>query len=447
MQPKVSIVISSLNSIKYIEECLESVLNQTLQDIEILCVDANSNDGTLEYLQSLEQKDKRLRVIISDKKSYGYQMNLGIKAAKGEYLGIVESDDTIKLNMYEELYKVAKESGIEVLKCDLENFTTNQKGERIFEYGNLAYDKSLYGKVLIKEESAGALSELEIALLKKTWNMNPPGLYSLNFLRKFRLEFHESAGASYQDTGFWFMMQVLAKRFYYLNESFYLYRRDNENSSCNSSAKVYCICEEYDFMRDFLRAYPKEEKKFTGLLSYLRFGGYCWNLNRIDAGYKLEFLEKFAKDFKELEAKGELDWSYFDEWQAQKLKRILKDPKEYYQNIALKPKGAVDRVKNHLAYRLGFAIIQAKSPLKALMLPLSLIQILLTHKFELRVLNTLYRFHSELLPPALEDYADYEEALETKKHLSYRLGEALRKNPLSFPFKIGQIYREYKEAK
>ena len=76
MNPKVSIVIPSLNSIRYIEECLQSVLNQTLQEIEILCVDANSTDGTLEYLKELESKDKRLKVIVSDKKSYGYQMNL-----------------------------------------------------------------------------------------------------------------------------------------------------------------------------------------------------------------------------------------------------------------------------------------------------------------------------------------------------------------------------------
>ncbi|ELZ6270419.1 glycosyltransferase family 2 protein, partial [Campylobacter coli] len=93
--PKVSVVVPSLNSIKYIHECIDSILNQTLKDIEIICVDAGSTDGTLEVLREYEKNDERLKVIVSDKKSYGYQINLGIKEAKGEYLGIVESDDCI----------------------------------------------------------------------------------------------------------------------------------------------------------------------------------------------------------------------------------------------------------------------------------------------------------------------------------------------------------------
>ncbi|MBZ7965080.1 glycosyltransferase family 2 protein, partial [Campylobacter sp. 2457A] len=118
MNPKISIIVPSLNSLDYIKECIESILNQTLKDIEILCIDANSTDGTLEFLKECEKKDKRLRVIVSDKKSYGYQVNLGIQQATGEYLGIVESDDYIKENMYERLYEVAKEQDCEVVKSD-----------------------------------------------------------------------------------------------------------------------------------------------------------------------------------------------------------------------------------------------------------------------------------------------------------------------------------------
>lgn len=165
MNPKVSIV-PSLNSSSYIQRCLESVLNQTLKDIEIICVDANSTDGTLEYLKSLEQRDLRLKVIVSETKSYGYQMNLCIEKACGEYLGIVESNDYIKANMYERLYEVAKEQDCKVLKCDLEKFWTENNCKTIFTYQPICYNK-LHNK---KE--------------------------------------YESAGTSYQDTVFWFMMQV-----------------------------------------------------------------------------------------------------------------------------------------------------------------------------------------------------------------------------------------------
>lgn len=440
MQPKVSIVIPSLNSKPYIQRCIQSVLRQTLKDIELICVDANSTDGTLEYLKSLEQRDSRLRVIVSNIKSYGYQMNLGIEAMRGEYLGIVESDDYIKPNMYERLYEVAKEQDCEVLKCDLESFWTKNNFETIFNYEAICYDKTLYGKLHNKKEyeSAGALQEISIALVKKTWNMNQPGLYSANFLKKFALKFNESAGASYQDLSFWFMMQVLAQKIYFLNEAYYYYRRDNENSSVHNKAKVYCICEEYEFMRKFLDKYPDSKAVFLGVLAYLRYGSYFWNLNRIDEEYKLEFLYRFQSDFLKIIEKNELDKSLFKQWQLANLEKILQDPKEYYFEVYCKPFGAVNRVKNQLSYKLGNTLLQAKSPLKILKLPFRLIKLILEH--------ILDKNNPALKPNALENYRDYEEALGVKEHLSYKLGEALLKNPFTFVFKINKIYKDFKKG-
>lgn len=118
---KVAVIIPSLNSARYIDECIQSVQNQSLKDLQILCVDAKSEDGTLEILAHYAKNDDRIQIILSDKKSYGYQMNLGIKAAKAEYIGIVESDDYIKARMYEELYSF-KAKDCEVVKSDMLDF-------------------------------------------------------------------------------------------------------------------------------------------------------------------------------------------------------------------------------------------------------------------------------------------------------------------------------------
>ncbi|MBX7491506.1 glycosyltransferase family 2 protein, partial [Helicobacter sp. Faydin-H70] len=185
-----------------------------------------------------------------------------------------------------------------------------------------------YGSI-ISYEKQGA------KVLTQTWCMNQSGIYKLDFLREFNILFNEIPGASYQDTGFWFQVFTLAHSIYFVKEAHYCYRRDNPNSSSVSKAKVYCICEEYDFMRDFLKRYPKIELETAKISTYLRFKGYVWNLNRIAQEFKLEFLQRIQQDFKELEAKGELDWSYFDALQSAKLKRILKDPKEYYQDKCL----------------------------------------------------------------------------------------------------------------
>ena len=74
--PLVSIIMPSLNVVSYIEECLQSAINQTLKDIEIICIDAGSTDGTREVITKYLLTDKRIRLIDSAVKSYGYQVNL-----------------------------------------------------------------------------------------------------------------------------------------------------------------------------------------------------------------------------------------------------------------------------------------------------------------------------------------------------------------------------------
>ena len=255
MSVKVSVIIPSLNSINYYDECIKSVINQSLKEIEIICVDANSTDGTLELIKKYQAQDERIKLIISDKKSYGYQMNLGIAAAKGEYVGIVESDDYIDLDMYKELYALAKNKNVDILKSDIYNFYDKEKRE--FEYSVISYDEGFYHKDL-HFESAGAVCKntalTKQEILKNSWNMNPPGLFSSDFCKKSELKFHESAGASYQDLGFWFITIISASRIYFHKKAYYYYRRDNMGSSCNSKEKVYCLCDEYDFMEEFLRS-------------------------------------------------------------------------------------------------------------------------------------------------------------------------------------------------
>ncbi|WP_297601565.1 glycosyltransferase family 2 protein [Helicobacter sp. UBA3407] len=439
MNPKVSIVIPSLNSMCYIEECLQSVLNQTLQDIEILCVDANSTDGTLEYLKELESKDKRLKVIISKKKSYGHQMNLGIKAAKGEYLGIVESDDYIKPNMYAELYRIAKERNVEVVKGDMLEFI-DKNGERVFTHTRLLnWTKCLYGKVL---------NAKDLRVFTQSGIMNPSGIFKLSFLRENQIYHHESLGAAYQDTGFCFFTHLLAPKMFFVNEAFYCYRQDNENSSVNriSLQKALKLSKEYDFIQKKLNKNPNFGN-LNSLLSYLRFGGYNWILGRIVDSNQLPFLQRIQSEFLEIEAKGELDWKFFDAFQRAKLERILKNPQEFYENVCLKPKGAVERVKNQLSYKLGAEILKTKNPIKILKLPFTLYAITANHCFEQRVLKVLVSLNPELKPLRLQDFADYEESLKVKEHLSYRLGSAMLKNPFTFPFKIPSIYKDYRRKK
>ena len=89
-------------------ECIESIINQSLNDIEIICVNDGSTDSSLEILNNYAQKDKRISVISKSNSGYGNTMNIGINTAKGEYIGIIESDDFADTKMFENYITLQK---------------------------------------------------------------------------------------------------------------------------------------------------------------------------------------------------------------------------------------------------------------------------------------------------------------------------------------------------
>lgn len=109
--PKVSIIIPVYNVEKYLRECLDSVIQQTLQDIEIICVNDGSTDNSLQILKEYAQNDSRIKIIDKPNSGYGQTMNVGMQNATGEYIGIVEPDDYVELDMFETLYNTANSLG------------------------------------------------------------------------------------------------------------------------------------------------------------------------------------------------------------------------------------------------------------------------------------------------------------------------------------------------
>ena len=226
--PKVSVIMPSLNVAPYIRECIDSVINQTMRDLEIICVDAGSTDGTWEILNEYAQADSRIRLLHSIKKSYGYQMNLGIREARGEYIGIVETDDYILPEMYEELYAYAVEYNADFVKSDFDVFITPRVGERLF----LKFPLGVRYDQLVTLEDYIQASSVDTFI----WN----GIYKRTFLLNNGIWFQETPGAAFQDCGFRYQVALSVQRGYFLKRSFYRYRRDNVNSSMyNSKCVLY----------------------------------------------------------------------------------------------------------------------------------------------------------------------------------------------------------------
>lgn len=318
--PKVSVIIPVYNVEQYLRECLDSVVNQTLKDIEIICINDGSTDNSLNILKEYATQDSRIKIIDKQNSGYGHSMNVGIDNARGEYIGIVEPDDYIKLNMYKTLYSKAKELDLDFIKADFYRFIGDYPN-RYFAYHKLDSKEIYYNKLISTRDDINTFY-----LIMNTWS----GIYKTEFLKKHHIRHNETPGASFQDNGFWFQTFMNGSRVYFINQPFYLNRRDNPNSSVKDKNKIYCMCKEYDFIRQIIDTQP-ELKKFIPIYQYKRYCNYLFTLNRIDKKYKKEFIQKFSMDYKLALNNGEIDFELFSKQDINNLKLIINNPYKFYK--------------------------------------------------------------------------------------------------------------------
>lgn len=315
----VSVVVPVYNVEAYLEECLDSIVNQKLENIEILCIDDGSTDASSDIIDRYAKQDGRIRTVHKPNSGYGHTVNTGLELAKGKYISIVESDDYIPSDMLEELFETAEKNEADIVKGDFYTFTGNT--DRKFKHVPLYDNENYYGKILNPSLDINCFA---IGLF--TW----AGLYNRAFIERNHIRHNETPGASYQDNGFWFQTFVLAQKVYLVKKPYYRLRRDNPCSSIHSREKVYCICEEYDFIKNFLVKDRKRYERFCAVHNYYRFKNYYSTINRIDDRYRLDFIRRFAEDFKREEEERGLDENVFrkEEWDV--LRKIMENPNDYY---------------------------------------------------------------------------------------------------------------------
>ena len=162
---KVSIIIPVYNVEQYLPKCLDSIINQTLKDIEIICINDGSTDNSLSILKEYASKDDRMIIIDKENKGQGIARNLGIKKAKGKYIGFVDPDDWVDIQMFEKMYNQAQKLNSEIVICDLvkyqewnEKYTkfyfhieakNTYKSKKIYLKTNENIDKKIFNKTLL----------------------------------------------------------------------------------------------------------------------------------------------------------------------------------------------------------------------------------------------------------------------------------------------------------
>ena len=319
---KVSIIIPTYNVEMYLVECVESVIHQTLKDIEIICINDGSTDGSLEILKSYAQKDDRIVLVDKENGGYGIAMNIGLEKATGEYIGIVEPDDFVKLDMYESLYQIAKDNDLDFVKADFYRFKRTDEDDMNMVYNHLSKNPEDYNKVFNPSEDTEA-----IRYIMNTWS----GIYKKEFIEKHHIRHNETPGASFQDNGFWFQTFIFATRAMIVDKPYYMNRRDNPNSSVHNREKVYCMNIEYDHIRDILMEHPELWERFKGMYWYKKYNNYIGTIRRIGMEYRREFVERFSAEFKRGLEKKELDPSVFSVAAWKKIQVVAAEPDTFYK--------------------------------------------------------------------------------------------------------------------
>lgn len=297
MNTKISIIIPTYNVEKYISQTLNSVVNQTLQEIEIIIVDNNSEDNTLTILENYAEFDNRIKIIKNPKNfKQGYARNQGIEKAKGEYIFFLDGDDYIKINTLEKLYNKITQDNADITICTWNKF--NDKNGKIIsnEYSKL--------KNIPKEFDNKTFNwkDIKTNIFKQTtvpWDK----LYKREFLIKNNINF--PAGIFFEDNTFVFEALLKADKISILREDLIYYRFNHKTAVTNTNNQSFM---------DYLTAINLVEYnlKKLNLFEELKYEflnhkiiTLYWYFMKIKKNYKQEFFTLIQHCFNQIDLKEE----------------------------------------------------------------------------------------------------------------------------------------------
>lgn len=239
MSLKISVVIPVYNVEKYLRECLDSLINQTYNNLEIICIDDCSKDNSFNILQEYAHVDERIRIFKNEENLHaGPTRNKGLEIATGEYIHFMDSDDILELDAYEKLVNILENNkDIEVLTFGLRKFS-NIDG-KVKSIDKISNDVTF--KVL------NIHTNNEILYLWKRSYCN--ALYSKEFLLNGNIKYNSFE--CFEDCYFSLQVLLFAKRILITNYILYNYRKDNPASAtANWDKHLYCVSGYFNFSKE-----------------------------------------------------------------------------------------------------------------------------------------------------------------------------------------------------
>ena len=380
-EPFVSVVIPVYNVAPYLAECLDSIINQTLQQIEVICVNDGSTDDSLQILLEYAQKDERVCVYQHKNSGLSATRNAGAEKATGKYIYFMDSDDILEQNALELLYNVAEERDLEVVYFDGSSFaTSNTCDEQVKKYKDYytrkhAYNKEVYtGPDLMREmlEVEEYRTSACLQMLRRTF-----------FIEK-QLWFVK--GILHEDNVFTFCCMLSAERAGYVKASLFNRRIREESimTAKTSFGHAYGYFRSYVMMNDFLktvRLTPEEELAAVDLLyRVLHNSRNCFSQLSSDEKYAVMGLEPYERTIfklyvsdldtlrnQHMEIKNKLFLTYDQKSEInRKLQLTYKENTKRGKEIK-KLKKEKEKIKKSKDYRLGRMILRLPRKMKKIL--------------------------------------------------------------------------------
>ena len=216
--PKVSIIIPCYRVEKYLDRCMESVVNQTLKDIEIILVDDGSPDRVPEICNTWKKKDSRVKVVHKQNAGLGFARNSGLDVATGEYIAFIDSDDYVDTTMFEALYNTADNGKFDIVYCGCK--AQNRNGN--FE-DNYIYDDEFHGRndmtKLMCDIIAGDDSHMTCTRMGSVWG----AIFKHQIIKDNNLRFKSERVINSEDVVFDVDIYPYCQHVKYIPFSFYYY--------------------------------------------------------------------------------------------------------------------------------------------------------------------------------------------------------------------------------
>ena len=295
---KISVILPVYNSQKFIKKAIESVLDQTFSDFELIIVNDGSTDSTLDIIRDF--KDKRIRLLNQSNQGPGAARNNALEMADGDYVMFLDSDDWYSPDALETAYNEASKFNTDMTFFQMINYNDGEIYENDW-FDLKTFDESFENMVFTPAETPGSIFDLSVGVCQK--------IYNTKFLKSINARFPE--GIFFEDMPFFYYVYLKCRRISIIKRHLY-YRRKHDGSITHVvDEKFYDTVEAGQvLMRIFIENGWYEQYKFD-LLAY-KINGPRFALRDLPSEYKQHMFELIKEDYEEIKQS-----EYYDDFLVQ----------------------------------------------------------------------------------------------------------------------------------